>query len=110
MENEVSLDVDLSINAAYLRLSNSVVARTEKLSESMLIDLDSLGVVVGLELLDFNESIPVDKLIREFHVRSEFVENLARIQPTLNSYLARYTVGTDATVTVPKDTRDLITA
>lgn len=109
MANKVKLEIDLSHRVAYMRVSSSQVAHTIELSDTMLLDVDKSGAVVGLELLDFNEKVPTG-LLREYHVDSDVAAELARLQPTLRDYLAHYQVGTDATVTAPRDTRDLVTA
>lgn len=47
------IDVDKSVNAAYVALSTGPVARTLEVSESVLMDLDECGDVVGIELLHY---------------------------------------------------------
>lgn len=109
MTNKVKLEVDMTNGVAYMRLSANKVSRTIELSDTMLLDLDDMGIVIGLELLDFDEKVPTD-LLKKHHVHSEVAEQFAKLQPTLNEYLAQITVGTDATVTVPRNARDLISA
>lgn len=46
------IDVDDSVNAAYITFSQESVARTIEVSGSLLVDLDACGDVVGIELLD----------------------------------------------------------
>lgn len=47
------IDIDESVNAAYITLSQESVARTIEVSESVLMDLDDCGEVVGIELLNY---------------------------------------------------------
>lgn len=42
---------DATANAGYVRLSDNLVARTCELGDSILIDLDAMNVVVGIEVL-----------------------------------------------------------
>lgn len=107
MENKVKLEIDMTLGVAYMRLSSNPVARTIQLSETMLLDIDAMGIVVGLELLDFDEKVSAD-LLKKHHVHSDVADEFAKLQPTLNSYLAHVTIGTDATVTAPRNTRDLL--
>lgn len=109
MAKKIKLEIDLSHGLAYMRLSSGRVARTIELSDTMLLDLDAAGVTVGLELLDFDEKIPLD-MLREYHVPSEVAAEFARLQPTLRDYRVNYSLGADTTVTVPRDARDLVTA
>lgn len=107
--NRVRLEIDMTQGVAYMRLSSQPVARTIELSDTMMLDMDAMGAAVGLELLDFDEKVPTD-LLQKHHVHSEVAEELAKLQPTLNQYLAHYSVGTDAILIAPRDTRDLISA
>ncbi len=56
----VSVKLDRDAGAAYLRLSTNDVARTVEFSEDIYVDLDAMGVLVRVELLDLMTSIPVD--------------------------------------------------
>lgn len=67
----VSVKLDLDAGAAYLRLSAESVARTVEFNEVILVDLDTMGVVVGVELLDLMTPIPMDDLASKHHIHSE---------------------------------------
>ena len=47
----MELTVDREAQAAYLRLTDHPVARTVQVSPDVLVDLDSGGEAVGVELL-----------------------------------------------------------
>lgn len=47
------IDVDDSVNAAYIAFSQESVARTIEVSETVLVDLNVCGDVVGIELLNY---------------------------------------------------------
>ena len=57
--------------AAY---SNSI-ARTVEFSEDIDVDLDAMGVVVGVELFDL--MIPMDALASKYHIHSDAIRILA---------------------------------
>jgi uncharacterized protein YuzE len=52
---------DTSIGAAYITLKDDVTVRaTKSITDSVLIDLDTDGQVIGVELLSPGESIDVE--------------------------------------------------
>jgi uncharacterized protein YuzE len=67
----VSVKLDRDAGAAYLGLSTNDVARTVEFSEDIYVDLDAMGVVVGVELLDLMTSIPIDTLASKHHIHSD---------------------------------------
>jgi uncharacterized protein YuzE len=50
------------------------------ISEDINIDLDALGMVVGIELLDTSVSIPLDALRARYHIQAS---TLARLVASL---------------------------
>lgn len=72
----VSVKLDLDAGAAYLRLSAQGVARTVEFSADILVDLDAMGVVVGVELFDLMMPIPLDDLASRHHIHSESIRIL----------------------------------
>lgn len=73
----VSVKVDRDAGAAYLRLSTNSVTRTVEFSEDIYVDLDAMGVVVGVELLDLMTPIPMDALAWKHHIHSDAIRILA---------------------------------
>ncbi len=47
------LEIDRSIGAAYIHLSDEPVARTVELARNIQVDVDASGVAVGVELLNW---------------------------------------------------------
>jgi uncharacterized protein YuzE len=47
----MTITVDPVAEAAYVQLSDAVVAETRQLDDSTLVDFDALGRVVGIETL-----------------------------------------------------------
>lgn len=72
----VSVKLDCDAGAAYLRLSTNSVARTVEFSDDINVDLDAMGVVVGVELLDLMIPIPMDALASQYHVHSASIRIL----------------------------------
>jgi len=51
----IQISYDEEVGAIYLKLSNKEIARTIEIEEnSVLLDFDKEGKVVGLEILDLN--------------------------------------------------------
>lgn len=50
-QSSIRIDIDQSADAAYIRLSDKAVARTVELTDDVYVDLDDLGVAVGIEIL-----------------------------------------------------------
>jgi uncharacterized protein YuzE len=73
----VSVRLDRDAGAAYLRLSTKSVARTVEFNEDIYVDLDDMGVVVGVELLDLMTLIPMDDLTSKHHIHSDSIRILA---------------------------------
>jgi uncharacterized protein YuzE len=75
----VSVKLDRGAGAAYLRLTTNDVARTVEFSEDIYVDLDAMGVVVGVELLNLMTSIPIDALSSKHHIHSDSIRILAAV-------------------------------
>jgi uncharacterized protein YuzE len=73
----VLVKVDRDAGAAYLRLSTNSVTRTVEFSEDIYVDLDAMGVAVGVELLDLMTPIPMDALASKHHIHSDAIRILA---------------------------------
>lgn len=67
------LVVDMTANAAYLRLHDAKVERTCEVSPGVLVDMDEMNQVVGIEVLDLDAFIPATDLVTTYHVRSDEV-------------------------------------
>lgn len=79
--------VDLDADAAYIRLSGGPIQRTQDVTDDVLVDLDEFAMVVGVELLSVNAVIPFQRLVDEFHVHSDVVEQLRRLRPSIAAQL-----------------------
>lgn len=88
MTPKLVLEVDADSNVAYIQLTNSAVARTVEVSESVLIDLDEFGVAVGIEVLSLAAEIPFTDLKTTYHVHSEVIEQLRTIRPTVGAFMS----------------------
>src|SRR5215207_7944560 len=92
MEGEIvipTLTVDFGADAAYLMLSDHHVVETCEVSTGVLVDLDEMRVVVGVEVLALDAFIPRDRLITEYHLRSEDLSVLDQIRPSVTTFVQR---------------------
>ena len=85
--NQIRLEIDLMANAGYIRLSDELTHRTVQVTEDVLIDLDVMNVVVGIEVLTLSAAIPFSRLVDDFHVHTDVVEAVRHIQPSLSGVL-----------------------
>lgn len=83
----IKLSVDRNDSLAYITLSDKIVDTTVDHDGRVIVDLDDMGVAVGVELLDLDAVIPFDALTTNYHVESNVIELLRRIQPTINSFM-----------------------
>jgi uncharacterized protein YuzE len=77
MINGITIEVDPAYSTAYVTLTKGQVARTVALTDSLNLDLDSEGRVLGLELLELTTKMPIDRLIDEYHLNPTLVNQLA---------------------------------
>lgn len=84
----IIIEVDTAVHAAYIQLSDEPVARTVDLNGEILIDLDQYDVAVGIEVLDEGTPLPFDRLVSDFHVRTDVIGILRQIRPDVSSFLA----------------------
>jgi uncharacterized protein YuzE len=84
----VKVTVDNTVDAAYIELSDNAVTRTVKLESAIAVDLDAMNVVVGIEVLNIDAELPLQRLKDEFHVHSNVVDLLEQLRPSL-----RYALG-----------------
>ena len=66
----LTLELDEEADVAYLKVGVGEVAQTIEYNDSMMIDLDAYGMVIGIEVLGGMVEIPVDDLIERYHIRS----------------------------------------
>jgi uncharacterized protein YuzE len=52
-----TIEIDREADAAYVRLSERPVARTQEIQEGILIDFDSDEGIIGLEVLGLQERV-----------------------------------------------------
>lgn len=93
----IRVTVDQSVNAAYIALSDNEVESTVDLGDGILIDLDDMRVVVGIEVLNLDAQLPLARLRDEFHVHSSVVNHLDLLRPTIRYQLNRIQQGAEGT-------------
>lgn len=72
----VTVQIDTEAGAAYLRLGRGQVARTMEFSEDVYVDLDEFDMLLGIELIDLDRSIPLDELAERFNIATEPLSGL----------------------------------
>lgn len=87
----VRIDLDQQTGACYVSLSTSTVDRTVELTESVLLDLDKFGVVVGIETLFMTTPVPFDRLMSDFDVHSSVIDVLETVRPDPASFVLQAT-------------------
>ena len=92
--SSVAIEVDESNGTAYIRLSDHEIVRTVEHSEDVLIDLDRLGVAVGIEFLDQTAPLPFTELVDRYHVHSDVIDLLRMVRPDVDTFV-RLTTGND---------------
>lgn len=53
----MKMQYDKKVDAVYLELSKGKYSRTRKVSDTVLVDEDSKGKILGIEILDASKSI-----------------------------------------------------
>jgi uncharacterized protein YuzE len=56
------LRLDKECDALYLRLDDSEILESEEVKPGVILDFNSEGKVVGVEILDLSERVPADQL------------------------------------------------
>jgi len=89
----VKVMVDHSVDAAYIELSSNEIVRTVKLESGVMVDLDDMNVVVGIEIFGIDAELPLQRLHDEFHVRSDVLNILYTLRPSIGFQLAQFKQG-----------------
>jgi uncharacterized protein YuzE len=84
-KSRFSVSVDIEANAAYITMSDEPIVSTIEVTDEVLVDLDAMRVVVGIEVLRIDAEIPFTRLVDEFHVHSDDVELLRLLRPNVGA-------------------------
>lgn len=88
MIQSIEIQIDREVDAAYVRLSANDVAATHDVTEEVLIDLDDMGIAVGIEVLRLDAELPYDTLCVKYHVHSDVVDVLRQIRPSVEGFMS----------------------
>ncbi|MGW4365375.1 DUF2283 domain-containing protein [Nocardia takedensis] len=88
--NPVKVTVDYNAGAAYIELSDNPVAETIEVTPDIQVDVDELGVAVGVELLSLTANIPITEMAKRFHFHSGVVDSIRQIRPSVHSFVASF--------------------
>ena len=82
---EVTIDDDAQ--AAYILIHDAPVAHTRPFDddESVILDIDADGTLIGIEVLGLCTPIPIDELAREYYFPEPLIAALRSIEETLRS-------------------------
>jgi uncharacterized protein YuzE len=97
--NAIRIELDAEAQAAYVAVSDGEVASTQALTESVLVDLDAMGMVVGIEVLSLDTEIPFARLEGECHVHSSVIDVLSLIKPNVGAFVLMTTSGAEGIAT-----------
>lgn len=95
--SSINVEIDHDADAAYIRLSDESVARSVDVGDDVVVDLDEMNVVVGIEMLDLDADIPYSTLVTDYHVHSDVTDLLRRLRPSISGFLSLQSMGEGAT-------------
>lgn len=84
----VEVEVDAAADVAYIRLSREAVVQSVELGDDVVVDLDGMRMVVGIEMLHLDAEIPYSTLVSDWHVHSDVADLLRRIRPSISGFLS----------------------
>lgn len=82
-DTKVTVEIDQDADAAYIRVGAAEVADTVEFSDSLVVDLDRFGMVVGIEVLGLGTELDFSGLFAEHHVRAEVVATIDSLRPSI---------------------------
>ena len=65
----MEISYDKEADAMYIEFRKGKFAKTKKIDDFTIIDLDEQGNILGIELLDVSKRIPIESL-SEVHVKN----------------------------------------
>lgn len=71
----ISASLDTVADALYLQIRRGRVARTEELDSGTLVDLDTYGDPLGIEVIHPGRAWPLDEFLQRYNV-SDYVRSL----------------------------------
>ena len=89
-----TMTVDVESDVAYLKLSENEIVETCEVAPGVLVDLDEMRVVVGVEVLALDLTIPRQELIADFHMLSQDVAAFDSIRPNVMTFVQRQSAPT----------------
>ena len=58
----MNISFDEEADALYIQFQEGTVGKTIKVQDGILIDIDDVGRIFGIEILDVSQRIPVDTI------------------------------------------------
>lgn len=82
------LEMDRGANAAYLHIRRGTVEVTDEFSDLLLVDLDELDRVIGVEFLSLTRVIPVSGLCDSYGLSATIRDKLPIVQQKMALFAA----------------------
>ncbi len=77
----ISQRYDLDAGALYIELADCLAARTEQVDGGTLVDLDSAGNVIGIEVINPERLWPLEEILHRFAISEEDARELRAYFP-----------------------------
>ena len=85
----IVVEIDTAVDAGYIRFSDEQVTSSSQFNDSIVVDLDEFGRVVGIEVLELACPLPVTNLSAKYHMSDDAIAVLRQIRPSIESLRAR---------------------
>jgi len=93
----VRLTIDTTVGAAYVEIADAEVAETVHDESGVMVDLDSHGNAVGVEVLNPRLDLPLADLANRYSLPPEAIDFLRQVRTSASLGFGRYTQTTDGT-------------
>lgn len=80
------IEFDTEIDSYYIYVTDEPVYKTKAISQYINLDIDEEGFIVGIEALDLGVKLPFQKLVQEYAMSFETVEQLKSLLSKIHKY------------------------
>jgi|GEM_PF-953154 len=104
------IEIDNRADAAYIEvIPGSEVFSTEEIDDSLVVDLDKMRVVIGIEIIGLDHCVTLSQICPLYHVRSDLEGELEEALQVVSSYTFQQNQLTSASrlQVTPKDKNHL---
>lgn len=80
-------EIDTRADAAYIEVvPGAEVFSTDEINDNLVVDLDQMGVVIGVEIIGLGTPINLSQICPLKHVRSELQDDLKETLQAVSAY------------------------